>query len=210
MKKTTVKLAAVGATALIALTGCGFLAEDSEPVAAPSIEAEQNIEPSDNGGEPVSAPKLGSSDSHEESVNEVTGQGVYQAEMYGGAVATVAAPGEAPEDVEAFRQATGADQVGYLVAEIDNTKGTEEGMIFEARVVDSEGKTYTFTDVSTAIWDWDENFDYYDQEEAITEKYPYSVAPTAKATIPLVGPEVPEDIVSVFIDDVRADKVGEL
>lgn len=211
-KIIAVKLTTVAAAGLLGLSGCGFMAED-EPVPAPTVEAE--VEPSDAGGEPteaVAAPQMdGEADPKEKPANEVTGPGVYQAPVMGGATATVAVPGQPVEDIEAYRQAAGVDPVGYLVVEVDNTKGSEEAMIFEAKVVDSEGKTYTYEDTSTAIWEWaGDNYDLLDKELELSEKYPYSVLPSAKATVPLIGPEVPDDIVSVFVEYEQAERVGDL
>lgn len=207
MKNTTVKLTALAATAMIALAGCGSLLEDSEPVEAPTIEEEAPAEA-------VDAPEVAEeepAEDEEEAPSQEGGPGVYQADMYGGGVATVSVPGTGPEDLEQYRKDAGVDPVGYLVIEMDNTQGTDEAMVFEARVVDSEGKTYKYEEVTTSTYDWSgDNYDLMDRWLDLTEKYPYSVDPTAKATVPLVGPEVPEDIASVFVEDARAEKVGDL
>src|SRR5699024_5463561 len=105
----------------------------------------------------------------------------------------------------------GADPVGYLVIEVDNTEGSEEAMVFEAEIVDSEGKTYTYEEVMSGMDGWTgNNFDLLDRELELWDKYPYSTRPSAKNTVPLIGPEVPEDIVSVFIDYEQAERVGDL
>ena len=128
-----------------------------------------------------------------------------------GGTATVAVPGTGPEDLEQFRKDAGVDPVGYLVVEVDNTEGTEEAMVFEAEVVDSEGKTYTYEEVTTSTYDWvDTDYDLMDRQLELWDKYPYSTRPSAKNTVPLVGPEVPEDIVSVFVEYEQAERVGDL
>lgn len=203
MKNTTARtvrlaLAAGAATFALTLAGCGGLTQDKEPVEAPVIENEE-VEQADE--EPTEI----------ETVEEEAGPGVYQAEMYEGAVATAAVPGEAPEDIEQFREDTDQDPVGYLVVEVDNTDGTDEAMLFEARVVDSEGKTYKYEEITQSTYDWtDGHDDQLSRQMELWDEYPYSVDPTAKSTVPLIGPEVPEDIVSVFIDDQRAERVGDL
>src|SRR5699024_995469 len=135
MKRTIARAAAVAALTSLALAGCGTTTEEKEPVAAPTIEAEaaDAAEAPADEGEVEEAPK-----------DEQGGPGVYQAELMSGGTATVAVPGTGPEDLEQFRKDAGVDSVGYLVIEVDNTDGTEEAMVFEAEIVDSEGKTYTY------------------------------------------------------------------
>ena len=128
-----------------------------------------------------------------------------------GGTATVAVPGTPPEDLEQFRKDAGVEPVGYLVVEVDNTNGTDEAMVFEAEIVDSEGKTYTYEEVMSGMSGWTgDNYDLLDRELELWEKYPYSTRPSAKNTVPLIGPEVPEDIVAVFIDYDQAERVGDL
>ena len=83
--------------------------------------------------------------------------------------------------------------------------------MFTADVVDSEGKTYTYEELTTGTYDWtDTNYDLMDRQMELWDKYPYSTRPSAKNTVPLVGPEVPEDIVSVFVEYEQAERVGDL
>lgn len=216
MKNTIIRTAAITALAAFALAGCGTLTE--EPVAAPTVEetTEEQAEPSDEGGEPVSAPQINAEEEQEAETEEMStegGQGVYQGENYDGAVVTVAVPGEAPADVVDFQERTGTEGVGYLVAEVDNTQGNSETFVFEIQVVDTDGKTYTYKDLSSATYDW--NVSYSDaglmeEELALWEKYPYATAPTAKNTIPLAGPEVPENVATVIVDGSRIERVGDL
>ena len=207
MKNTIIRSAAVIATSALILAGCG-LATEEEPIAAPTIEedAEQAVE-----AEPVDAPAVEEEQEAEEPAASQGGPGVYQAPLSSGGTATVAVPGTGPEDLEQFRKDAGVDPVGYLVVEVDNTEGTEEAMVFEAEVVDSEGKTYTYEEISTSTYDWvDTDYDLMDRQLELWDKYPYTTRPSAKNTVPLVGPEVPEDIVSVFVDYEQAERVGDL
>src|SRR5699024_10562507 len=152
MKKTITRFAAVAALTSLALAGCGLTTEEKEPVAAPTIEAEAAAE--DAAAEAADAPAVEEEQEDEEPAAEQGGPGVYQAELMSGGTATVAVPGTGPEDLEQFRKDAGVDSVGYLVIEVDNTDGTEEAMVFEAEVVDSEGKTYTYEEVTSSTYDW--------------------------------------------------------
>ena len=204
MKNTIIRATAVAALAAFTLAGCGTTEE--ETVAAPTIEAE--VEEATE--EAAEAPAVEEQEPAEPAV-EQGGPGVYQADLMSGGVATVAVPGTGPEDIEQFRKDAGADPVGYLVIEVDNTNGTDEAMVFEAEIVDSEGKTYTYEEVMSGMTGWTgDNYDLLDRELELWDKYPYSTRPSAKNTVPLIGPEVPEDIVAVFIDYEQAERVGDL
>lgn len=207
MKRTTARIAAAAALTALALAGCSAA---ETPVAAPTIEqeAEDAPEPADEPAEPVTEQD---EPAEKEPAIEQSGPGVYQAELMSGGTATVAVPGEAPADLEAFREKAGADPVGYLVVEVDNTSGADEAMVFEAEIVDSEGKTHTYEEVMSGMQGWTgENYDLMEEEMELWEKYPYSTRPSAINTVPLIGPEVPDDVVSVFIEYTQAERVGDL
>ena len=207
MKRTTARIAAAAALTALALAGCSAA---ETPVAAPTIEQEagEAPAPADAAAEPITAQD---EPAEEESSVEQSGPGVYQAPLMSGGTATVAVPGTPPEDLEQFRKDAGVEPVGYLVVEVDNTNGTDEAMVFEAEIVDSEGKTYTYEEVMSGMSGWTgDNYDLLDRELELWEKYPYSTRPSAKNTVPLIGPEVPEDIVAVFIDYDQAERVGDL
>ena len=207
MKRTTARLAAAAALTALALAGCSAA---ETPVAAPTIEqeAEEAPAPADAAAEPVTEQE---EPAEEEPAAEQGSPGVYQAPLMSGGTATVAVPGTPPEDLEQFRKDAGVEPVGYLVVEVDNTEGTEEALVFEAEIVDSEGKTYTYSELTTSTYDWtDTNYGLIDRQLELWDKYPYSTRPSAKNTVPLVGPEVPEDIVSVFVEYEQAERVGDL
>ena len=211
MKKTIARTAAVVVLSSLALAGCGLTTEEKEPVSAPTIEAEAEAAADGAEAEAVDAPAVEEEQEEEAPAASQGGPGVYQAPLMSGGIATVAVPGTGPEDLEQFRKDAGVDPVGYLVVEVDNTEGTEEAMVFEAEVVDSEGKTYTYEEISTSTYDWvDTDYDLMDRQLELWDKYPYSTRPSAKNTVPLVGPEVPEDIVSVFVDYEQAERVGDI
>ena len=207
MKRTTARLAAAAALTALALAGCSAA---GAPVAAPTIEqeAEEAPAPADAAAEPVTEQE---EPAEEEPAAEQGGPGVYQAPLMSGGTATVAVPGTPPEDLEQFRKDAGVGPVGYLVVEVDNTEGTDEALVFEAEIVDSEGKTYTYSELTTSTYDWtDTNYGLIDRQLELWDKYPYSTRPSAKNTVPLVGPEVPEEIVSVFVEYEQAERVGDL
>lgn len=210
MKKTIARTAAVAALSALALAGCGATTEEEKaPVAAPTIEQEAE-EAAEEAAE-APAEEAAAEDTEEAPAAEQGGPGVYQAPLMSGGTATVAVPGTAPEDLEQFRKDAGVGPVGYLVVEVDNTEGTEEALVFEAEIVDSEGKTYTYEELTTSTYSWtDDNFDLVDRQLELWDKYPYSTRPSAKNTVPLVGPEVPEDIVSVFVEYEQAERVGDI
>lgn len=215
MKNTIIRATAVAALTAFTLAGCGIATEETEPVAAPTIEAEaeEAVEEAaeEEGAEAPAIEEEAEEQEPAEPAVEQGGPGVYQADLMGGGVATVAVPGTGPEDIEQFRKDAGVDPVGYLIIEVDNTNGTDEAMVFEAEIVDSEGKTYTYEEVMSGMTGWTgDNFDLLERELELWDKYPYSTRPSAKNTVPLIGPEVPEDIVSVFIDYEQAEKVGDL
>src|SRR5690625_4379130 len=198
MKKTIARAAAVAALSSLALAGCG-LTDEEKPVAAPTIEAEEEA-PAEEAAAEAPAIEAEEEAPAEETAVEQGGPGVYQAELMSGGIATVAVPGEGPEDLEQFRKDAGVDSVGYLVIEVDNTDGTDEAMVFEAEVVDSEGKTHTYEEVMSGMEGWTgDNYDLMDRELELWDKYPYSTRPSAKNTVPLIGPEMPEARVTMTI-----------
>src|SRR5699024_598763 len=191
MKNTIIRSAAIIATSAFVLAGCGAVTDEEKPVAAPVIEEEAPAEEA----AAAEAPAIEEETEEQEPAVEQSGPGVYQAELMGGGIATVAVPGEGPEDLEQFRKDAGVDPVGYLIIEVDNTNGTDEAMVFEAEIVDSEGKTYTYEEVTSSTYDWTDPISFLiERHLELWDKYPYSTRPSAKNTVPLIGPEVPEDI----------------
>src|SRR5699024_1657186 len=114
MKNTIIRSAAILATSAFVLAGCGAVADDTEPVAAPVIEEEETVEAPD-----IEEAVEEEEPAEEEPAVEQGGPGVYQAELMGGGIATVAVPGKGPEDIEQLRKDAGVDPVGYLVIEVD-------------------------------------------------------------------------------------------
>lgn len=72
---------------------------------------------------------------------------------YGSPVIMDFAP-EAPEDIEAYRQAVGEDEVGYVRIDADNREGVRDMNISDIAVYDSEGNTYEFESAFIPVGDW--------------------------------------------------------
>src|SRR5690625_551902 len=112
MKKTIARAAAVAALSSLALAGCG-LTDEEQPVAAPTIEAEEEA-PAEEAAAEAPAIEAEEEAPAEETAVEQGGPGVYQAELMSGGIATVAVPGEGAEDLEQVRTDAGAGAGGYL------------------------------------------------------------------------------------------------
>ena len=72
---------------------------------------------------------------------------------YGSPVIMDFAP-EAPEDIEAYRQAVGEDEVGYVRIDADNREGTRDMSISHIAVYDQDGNTYEFESAFSPVGDW--------------------------------------------------------
>jgi hypothetical protein len=56
--------------------------------------------------------------------------------------------------LEAFRKKAGGEPVAYVVADVDNRKGTEYVNMYQINAFDAEGIQYTFSTVTDAIDGW--------------------------------------------------------
>ena len=56
--------------------------------------------------------------------------------------------------LEAYRKKMGAKPVAYLVAEVDNRKGTKPVNMYQVNAFDAEGIQYMFSGVTDAISEW--------------------------------------------------------
>lgn len=61
-------------------------------------------------------------------------------------------------DIEAFRKKTGAAPVTYLVADVDNRKGTEQINMYGVSAYDADGKEYAFSRAATVFDEWGPTF----------------------------------------------------
>ncbi|UNX55408.1 hypothetical protein MF406_03835 [Georgenia sp. TF02-10] len=141
---------------------------------------------------------------------EFTGPGLYEFE-YMGATGTIEIPAEATHpavaEFEEYRQTVGGAPVTYLVAEIDNTNGTDDINMYEVDIVTEEGEQLTTYGVGDAIDVWgdlvdtntDEGVDLYNRGVDLSNAQLDSLLPGAKGTQVLIL-DAPLDSVSrVFV-----------
>jgi hypothetical protein len=62
--------------------------------------------------------------------------------------------------IEAYRVKVGATPVSYLVADVDNRKGTEPVDMYMVSAFDKEGRQFTFSTVADAIQSWAPTYSY--------------------------------------------------
>lgn len=151
---------------------------------------------------------------------------------YGSPVILDFAP-EAPEDIEAYRQTTGEEEVGYVRLDADNREGIRDVSISDIAVYDSDGNTYEFESAFIPVGDWgpdwtgevNEAGDYeladgtwmpVDEYDAIQSEG-YEVYEThldndipvhAKGTEYFVGDVIPEDAQIVAVSYTQALEPG--
>lgn len=177
MKMTRTLALSVATLALVGLAACGSpSAEETEAPAAadtsssaPQEETETETEtetPKDAASLPEGEPGM------DEEGDEVTAWTLtlddttyvvdtmnmepgttFAAFGYGSPVILDFAP-EAPEDIEAYRQAVGEDEVGYVRLDADNREGARDIRISDIAVYDSEGNTYEFESAFIPVGDW--------------------------------------------------------
>lgn len=205
MTRSIIRTLAAPAALALLLTGCG--AADSPAEDSPAAETETQQEPSDAGSDADSEdPRAddGQSEAWPE-LDDAEEQGYYSQGQYLGMNATgtgfiMDIPAEGPEDIEAFREQVGGDEIGYIKVEIDNTDGTETAGVTGAVLVDTDGEEYFYEPAFSVIGDWQD-----DVEDLSTDEYNASVdlyneylndeaRPTAKKTAWLLGPAVPEQM----------------
>jgi hypothetical protein len=62
--------------------------------------------------------------------------------------------------IEAYRAKVGAEPVSYLVADVDNRKGTIPVNMYMVSAFDEDGRQFTFTSVADAIQGWAPTYSY--------------------------------------------------
>ena len=151
------------------------------------------------------------------------GPGEYLAMNMTGAGFIITLPAEGPEDIETLREATGQEPVGYIKVEVDNTNGYEDAHPNGMTLVDTDGQEYEYESAFIVLDEWgptmrddgpeDVNDGYWysmpDGTEISEDEYgrlssqevdvynaylDTSASPTAKKTVWLMGPEVPEEM----------------
>lgn len=199
-------LAAPAALALL-LAGCGApdKTADDSPAPATEVQQEPSGSGSDAGGEADSDDPR-TDDGQSEAWPDIDDaeelgyypQGQYLSMNAFGTGFIMDVPAVGPEDIEAFREKVGGDEIGYIKVEIDNTDGTETAGVTGAVLVDTDGQEYFYEPAFSVIGDWQD-----DVEDLSTDEYNESVdlynaylndeaRPTAKKTAWLLGPVVPE------------------
>lgn len=208
---------ALPALAALVLSGCGA----SEPDTGTSTEDTANVEqvdaPSD--ADQASAwPDVDDADGQ-----DYYEQGEYLAMNMTGAGFIMTIPSDGPEDIESYREATGQDPVGYIKVEVDNSDGYEDAQPNGVTIVDSEGQEHEYESAFIVVDEWDPTM-RDDGPEDVNDGYWYSMpdgteiseeeygalnsqgidvynehldtsaSPTAKKTVWLIGPEVPEEM----------------
>lgn len=64
----------------------------------------------------------------------------------------------AVKDLEAYRAKTKGEPVTYLVADVDNRKGTDMVNMYQVNAFDKDGRQYTFSTVTEAIDLWEPSY----------------------------------------------------
>lgn len=218
--KRTIRLLAAPAAALLLLSACSGTPEDTTPASADAPATEVGEAPED---EEVDA-------AEETDQNLVYEQGTFTAQNDTGAQFTIEIPAEAPEDIEAYREAVGQEPVGYIKIDIDNSDGTDNAGPSTVYIVDEAGNEHSYESAFVTIGDWgptmrddgpeDVNGGYWystaDGTEISEEEYDTlnnqgndlynahlenDALPRAQATAYYIGPEVPEKFLYVEVQE---------
>lgn len=171
MKITRTLTVTVATLALVGLAACSSPApeETEAPAAAETSSSAPQEETETEAPKDVASLPEGEPDAEDDDVtawtltldgttyvvdimNMVPGT-TFAAYGYGSPVILDLAP-EAPEDIEAYRQAVGADEVGYVRLDADNREGNYDVSISKITVYDSEGNTYEFESAFSPVGDW--------------------------------------------------------
>lgn len=250
MKLTRTLTVSVATLALVGLAACGSpTPEETEAPAAaettssaPSEEAETEATsaPADPASLPEGEPGMDSEGDDVTAWTLTLDDTVYVVDSastepgttfaafgYGSPVILDFAP-EAPEDIEAYRQAVGEDEVGYVRLDADNREGVRDVNISDIAIYDSEGNTYEFEAAFSPVGDWgpqwtgeyndaneyelsdgswmpEEEYDALDEQgmEVYDAHLDSGVPVHAKGTAYFIGDVIPEDaqIVAVSYAD---------
>lgn len=223
MNRTLRPLILPTAVALL-LAGCSNAAPEHERTTDEATSVEQTDAPSD-GDEASAWPDV--DDAEEQGFY---GPGEYLAMNMTGAGFIMTIPAAGPEDIEAYREATGQEAVGYIQVEIDNTNGYEDAAPYSVTIVDSDGQELEYRSAFSVIEEWgptmrddgpeDVNDGYWysmpDGTEISEDEYgrlnsqgidvynaylDTSASPTAKKTVWLLGPEVPAEMTYIELSE---------
>lgn len=220
----TIRPLAFSALAALVLAGCGADETEDPSSTTETTSVEQTDAPSD-GSETAAWPDV---DDAEEQGFYAPGE--YLAMNMTGAGLIMTIPATGPEDIEAYREATGQAPIGYIKVEIDNSNGYEDADPNGVTIVDTDGQEHEYSSAFTVIDEWgptmrddgpeDVNGGYWysmpDGTEISEEEYgrlnsqgidvynaylDTSASPTAKKTVWLLGPEVPEEMTYIELTE---------
>lgn len=125
--------------AALTLVGCSAPASGTGPTAAPSTAAASPLPSASQ--EPKELPA-----------------GAYKLTTESGAAITFTLPTPATDpavaELEAYRLQVGGAPVTYLVADVDNRKGTERVNMYMVAAFDTKGRQHAFTSVTDAMKTW--------------------------------------------------------
>lgn len=227
--KRTIRLLAAPAAAVLLLAACS--SGSDQPAEAPPAADSTSNEIEGEGEE-------AEGDAIDDGENIVYEQGTFTASNDTGAEFTIEIPAESPADIEEFREAVGQDPVGYIKIDIDNTNGTEDAGPSDVHLVDEDGNEYSYESAFIQIGDWgpdmrddgpeDENDGYWyalpDGTELSEDEYDElnsqgtdlyndhldsDALPHAETTAYFIGPEVPEALLYVEVQEAMIGYIAE-
>ena len=154
MKHTPLTIIAIAALALV---GCGSTETTSdEPQSAE--EAQQEYADQLESGEAQGPPPMPA--------------GEYEAYAEAGGHIVMQIPASTNDEpiaeIEEYREATGAEPVTYLIADVDNRDGTDSINMWKVEVFDEEGNSYEFNGVSEYVSDIGPEADWASEDESYT------------------------------------------
>lgn len=195
MKKYLVPLS----IAALLLTGCSSDpaesdASEQEPTRSASAEPTADTETTEE------------ADTGEQgSTVSIMGPGSYTFESEDGAAGTLEVPGELNPEIEEYRIAAGSQPVAYLTGNLDNRTGTEFFDVYTITMYDAEGNEYAYqpaqdylSEVAPSSEESAEAYNaYVDLQNSLTTVFD----PLERGDFIMVGPEVPEEITGIMINN---------
>jgi len=152
MTHTTKKLIATLGIAALAFTGCST-ENTNEPQSAE--EAQQQYADMLESGDAQGPPPMPA--------------GEYKATAEAGGTILMQIPADPTDEtlaeIEEYREATGAEPVTYLLADVDNRQGTDHIGMRNVYIYDEDGTEYQFSDVSEYISDIEPETDWASEDE---------------------------------------------
>lgn len=117
-------------------------------------------------------------------------------------------------DVESFTgTTTDFHDLAYITLDVDNRYGDSTYYSARAHIYDLEGDEYEYMPASDVAWaldremegkvddDRDRYWDLYEQVMATADEHADKVPTSARDTITLIGPQIPDDIADIHLGD---------